>query len=52
MKTAEARLSPWAAAESFAIHDLIDPADTRAKLLGWLDRVEPKLEALVARSRL
>ncbi len=40
-----ARRSPYAAAESFAVHDLIDPRDTRPEIARWLSWVGPLLEA-------
>jgi len=33
-------------AESFSMHDLIDPRDTRPTLCDWIDRVQPLLEQL------
>ena len=38
-------------AESFSIHDLIDPRDTRALLCGWSDRVAPLLSDLTGPRR-
>ena len=38
--------SPFPMMESFALHELIDPRRTRAKLCRWVDRVEPLLEEL------
>ena len=38
--------SPFPMMESFAIHELIDPRQTRAKLCQWIDWVEPLLEGL------
>ena len=35
--------SPFRAAESFAVHDLIDPRDTRPRLCDWIDWVQPRL---------
>jgi hypothetical protein len=32
--------------ESFAVHELIDPRQTRSKLCRWIDWIEPNLEAL------
>ena len=39
-----ARRSPFAAAEAFAVHDLIDPRDTRPEIARWLELVRPQLE--------
>ena len=39
-----ARRNPYARAEGFSIHDLIDPRDTRAALCRWLEWSAPLLE--------
>ena len=39
-----ARRSPHAAAEAFAIHDVLDPRDTRPEIARWLGIVGPLLE--------
>jgi len=41
----EAR-SPFPRAESFAVHELIDPRETRPLLCRWIDWIQPRLEAL------
>ncbi len=41
-----ARQSPFPRAESFAVHDLIDPRDTRPLLCQWLQLVQPRLQSL------
>ncbi len=38
--------SPFPMMESFAVHELIDPRQTRARLCRWIDWVEPLLEDL------
>ena len=38
--------SPFPMMESFAVHELIDPRQTREKLCQWIDWVEPLLEEL------
>ena len=38
-----ARRSPFPRAESFSVHDLIDPRETRGRLCRWLDHVRPLL---------
>lgn len=38
--------SPFPMMESFAVHELIDPRQTRAKLCRWMDWLEPLLEEL------
>jgi acetyl-CoA carboxylase carboxyltransferase component len=38
-----ARRSPFPRAEALAVHDLIDPRETRAKLCDWLDMAWPLL---------
>ena len=43
-KLAAAR-SPYPAAESFAVHDLIDPRETRPMLCQWVDQIQPRLRA-------
>ncbi len=42
-----ARLSPFPRAESFAFHELIDPRETRPALCDWIERVQPRLPALL-----
>jgi len=38
-----ARRSPFPRAESFSVHDLIDPRQTRSHLCRWIERVWPRL---------
>ncbi len=38
--------SPFPAAESFAVHELIDPRETRPCLCRWADWIQPQLETL------
>lgn len=38
--------SPFPLMESFSIHDLIDPRQTRSKLCQWIEWIEPLLEEL------
>ena len=38
-----ARRSPFPRAESFSVHDLIDPRETRLRLCRWIERVWPLL---------
>ena len=40
------RLSPFPRAESFSVHELIDPRETRSMLCTWLDWAYPRLETL------
>jgi len=51
----EARLtqarSPYRAAESFAVHDLIDPRETRPLLCQWIEWIQPRLASLVGETR-
>ena len=35
--------SPFPRAESFAVHDLIDPRETRARLCDWVEEIQPAL---------
>jgi len=42
-----ANRSPYARAESFAVHELIDPRETRPTLCRWIDWIQPQLETLV-----
>ena len=42
----EAR-SPFPRAESFAVHELIDPRETRPILCEWIDWIQPQLDNLV-----
>jgi len=41
-----ARRAPHAAAEAFAVHDLIDPRDTRPEIARWLGWLGPRLQPL------
>ncbi len=38
--------SPFPRAESFAVHELIDPRETRPMLCQWVDWIQPQLENL------
>ena len=38
--------SPFPRAESFAVHELIDPRETRPMLCRWVDWIQPQLEQL------
>jgi len=38
--------SPYARAESFAVHELIDPRETRPMLCRWVDWIQPRLAEL------
>jgi len=35
--------SPFPRAESFGVHDLIDPRDTRPRLCDWVEEIQPEL---------
>ena len=39
--------SPFPRAESFAVHELIDPRETRPMLCEWIDWIQPQLDDLV-----
>lgn len=39
--------SPFPRAESFAVHELIDPRETRPILCEWIDWIQPQLDTLV-----
>ena len=41
-----ARRDPFAAAEAFSVHDLLDPRETRPALCRWLEWSRPLLEPL------
>lgn len=41
-----ANRSPFPRAESFAVHELIDPRETRPMLCRWIDWIQPQLEHL------
>ncbi len=49
-KFARAR-SPYRPAESFAVHDLIDPRETRPLLCEWIECCQPRLDALLGETR-
>ncbi len=38
--------SPFPRAESFSVHELIDPRETRPMLCRWIDWIQPQLETL------
>lgn len=38
--------SPFPRAESFSVHELIDPRETRPALAEWIDWIQPQLETL------
>jgi len=40
------RRNPFARAESFSVHELIDPRETRPALCQWIDWIQPLLETL------
>ncbi|MDG1210925.1 MAG: carboxyl transferase domain-containing protein, partial [Paracoccaceae bacterium] len=42
-----ARQSPFPRAEALAVHELIDPRETRPMLARWIDRVQPLLPLLL-----
>jgi len=46
-----ANRSPFPRAESFAVHELIDPRETRPMLCRWIDWIQPQLEHLKGRVR-
>jgi acetyl-CoA carboxylase carboxyltransferase component len=46
-ETFAARRSPFPRAESFSVHDLIDPRETRSRLCRWLGHVWPLLREQV-----
>ena len=48
-KLREAR-SPFPAAESFAVHELIDPRETRPLLSEWIEWIQPKLDTLLGKT--
>src|SRR5262249_60335889 len=39
------RRSPYARAEAFGVHDLIDPRHTRPVLCDWIDWIQPQLQS-------
>lgn len=39
--------SPFPRAESFSVHELIDPRETRPVLCNWIDWIQPQLDTLV-----
>ncbi len=41
-----ARQSPYPRGEALAVHEVIDPRETRPMLCRWIDRVQPLLEQL------
>jgi len=45
-----ARNSPYPRAESFSVHELIDPRETRPMLCRWIERIQPLLPPLLGKS--
>lgn len=45
-----ARQSPFPRAEAFAVHELIDPRETRPVLCRWIERQQPLLPQLLGRT--
>ena len=43
--------NPFRAAESFAVHEMIDPRETRPMLCDWIEWIQPRLEGLVGETR-
>lgn len=43
--------SPYRAAESFAVHDIIDPRETRPKLCDWIALNQSRLNTLLGETR-
>ena len=39
--------NPYGSAESFAVHDMIDPRETRPMLCDWIDWIQPRLDSLL-----
>ncbi|NNE21795.1 MAG: propionyl-CoA carboxylase [Rhizobiales bacterium] len=42
-----AKQSPFPRAESFSVHELIDPRETRPMLCRWIERIQPLLPSLL-----
>ena len=42
--------SPYPRAESFSVHELIDPRETRPMLVKWIERIQPLLPPLLGLS--
>ncbi|MGI9524483.1 MAG: acyl-CoA carboxylase subunit beta [Hyphomicrobiaceae bacterium] len=42
-----AKQSPFPRAEAFAVHELVDPRETRPMLCRWIDRIQPLLPPLL-----
>lgn len=49
-ETLAKKQSPFPRAEAFAIHELIDPRETRPMLCRWIERVQPLLPQLLGQS--
>ncbi|MFU8815759.1 MAG: acyl-CoA carboxylase subunit beta [Pseudomonadales bacterium] len=41
-----ANRSPFSRAESFSVHEIIDPRETRPSLCRWIDWIQPRLDTL------
>ena len=40
---------PFPRAESFSVHEIIDPRETRKYLAQWAERIQPQLKAKLLR---
>ena len=41
--------NPFPRAESFSVHEIIDPRETRRYLAQWAERIQPQLKAKLLR---
>jgi acetyl-CoA carboxylase carboxyltransferase component len=46
-QVAASRRTPFARAEAFGVHDLIDPRQTRPTLCDWIESIQPQLRSLL-----
>jgi acetyl-CoA carboxylase carboxyltransferase component len=43
--------NPFGSAESFAVHDAIDPRETRPMLCDWVEWIQPRLDGLLGETK-
>ena len=42
--------NPFSKAESFSVHEIIDPSETRKYLCSWIEKVQPQLKARLVKN--
>jgi acetyl-CoA carboxylase carboxyltransferase component len=42
--------NPFSKAETFSVHEIIDPSETRKYLCSWIEKVQPQLKARLVKN--